>query len=85
MSNKTISPLVAVVDIETASTQVDAVIATIAQLYTRLAHENDTVKQHLAMIDELREGLQTLYANHGEDENVAAICNPLIEKSRLVI
>ena len=57
----------------------------IAELYTRLAHENDNVKRHLTMIDDLREGLQSLYANHGEDENVAAICNPLIEKSRLVV
>ena len=33
------------------------------------------------LIQELREGLQDIYANRGEDKFIANICNPLIEKT----
>ncbi len=34
-----------------------------------------------ALVQEMRVGFQEIYAKRGEDELIANICNPLIEKS----
>ena len=36
---------------------------------------------YYTLIQELKEALQDIYANRGEDEFIANICNPLIEKT----
>ena len=36
---------------------------------------------YYGLIQELREALQDIYANRGEDKFIANICNPLIERT----
>ena len=38
------------------------------------------VDYYLCLIRELKQGIQEIYANRGEDEFIANICNPLLEK-----
>lgn len=42
----------------------------------------EQVDSQINLINEMREGFQTIYAHHGENSEVASICNRLIEKSR---
>lgn len=44
-----------------------------------LQSENDC---YYKLVQKLREGLQEIYANNGEDEFIANICNPLIDQTR---
>ena len=47
-----------------------------------MAH--DEMESLRSIIRELREGLQTIYRDNGEDQKISAICNPLIERTRLI-
>jgi hypothetical protein len=55
------------------------------QFQLTIAMQNDEINALRQLVNNMREGLQTLYAMRGEDELVSDICNPLIEKSRVAL
>lgn len=42
----------------------------------------DDVDRLTGLVRELRAALQTIYAENGEDERIASICSPLIDRTR---
>jgi hypothetical protein len=54
----------------------------IIDLELELRMADETIDIYRKLVEELRDGLQSIYAMRGEDRFIANICNPLIEKSR---
>lgn len=51
-------------------------------LKIQLMMKEDDKNYYQDLVVELRQGLMEIYAERGEDQFIANICNPLIEKSR---
>ena len=54
----------------------------VEELKSRAILQEQTADDYWRLICELRAGLQEIYALRGEDELVAKICSPLIDKTR---
>ena len=52
------------------------------EYHTHLTFARSEIQDQHNLISDLREGLQTIYAERGEDQLIADICDPLIESSR---